>query len=650
MIKKLFTLGAIITTSILMATFKIKSNASTNVTSPTEVQKALVCLVGSDYTKYLQYDGYEIVDNPVNFAICNKYTVTYERENSIYKKTVEVVDEETLCNLGYYQFNTLDFLPKSNNGTRLLASTIHNNKTYLIYFFYDVTNERNTGDAYLVVIEENEIIMEKYLYKLREKTPSKILVTNDIIMILGHTSNDKTNIYIETYDHQGNLKNQNELIGNESDKLSSACIIDEYLYLAGITSSADHYYLGTRKDVDGFIMRLKLDTLVYDAITFPSKEGIDKIEHMVTDGSNLYFTSQFYQSSKPYVVMYQMNKELGIRKSITLSTETGYSIENFKIYGNNLYILNTCYSYNYLRDIGRVSIHNLELRKVKDIYYIDENFYKVEDIVWDNENDFSVIVTTKTPETELGFDTIKYINMNETYRIHKEWKNVDRVSYANNDGTKIYLEKDNRLVLYTITNVKVDNFGEFTNQSLNNYQVFINAQLTNLDQNLSSLNYDENMFGTYKLICGFKTENLDLLYHLDHLVVENFNVKINEIYDTGFKLEFNGEGYLNGNKIENGYIINQEGKYTLEVYGNKQIKREINFEIKHYKLSYETLKKTNFETSDITIEAPKEQQKIIYQVNDNYENKINYPRKNNYLMVIPVFSAIAVAFILIRFH
>lgn len=648
--KKLFMLGAIIFAGIIMGTYKTKINASTEIKSPAEVQKAIVCLVGYDYSAYLEYAGYEIVDNPVNFAICNKYTVKYERENTIYKKIVEVVDKDTLCNLGYYQFNTIDFLPQSNNGTRLLTSAIYDNKTYLIYFFYDIANERTTGDAYLIVKEENEIILEKHLYKLKEKEPKKILVNEDSIYILGHTSNDNTNIYIERYDHQGVLQNENELIGNESDQLNDAVLIDEYLYITGVTTSADHYYLGTRKGLDGFIMRLNAETLVYSAVNFVSKEGIDKITNLATDGTNLYFISQYIQSETPYAVMYLMNKELGIRKSITMSTEVSYDVKDIKIIGDNIYILNTCYSYNYERQIGRVSIHNLELRKVKDINYLDEDFYKVEDITSDNGTDFSVIITTRDEENELGFTTIKYLDKVESYRISQKWDNVDRVSYANMDGNKIYLEKDNRLVSFSITNVKINDFGKFKNQQLKDYQVIINAKTTLLDNDLSSLKYDDDVYGTYKLICGFKTENLDLLYTIDHIVTENFNVKINEIYDTGFILEFNGIGYLNGEQINNGYTVTKEGTYTLEVYGNNEIKREINFKIEHHQLEYEIIKNTNFTIQEPTLNVPKDTQSIIYQVNDTAENKINYPRKNNWLMVIPVFSSVVVAFAIIRFH
>ncbi len=136
--KKLLLGGLIIFASIIVSfsLFKQKSFASTSgIASPSEVQKALVCLVGQDYSSYLEFSGYEIIDNPVNFSICNSYRVKYQRDGNIYYKKVEVINQDTLSSLGYYQFNEIDFLPQSNHGTTLLAKTTEAQMTYLIYGF-----------------------------------------------------------------------------------------------------------------------------------------------------------------------------------------------------------------------------------------------------------------------------------------------------------------------------------------------------------------------------------------------------------------------------------------------------------------------------------------------------------------------------------
>lgn len=651
--KKLFMMGITLLISIIV-NFQFMSKkafaAENNIASPNEIQKALVCLIGHDYSNYLNYDGYEIIDNPVNFSICNQYRVKYQRGSDIYYKTVEVVNQETLSELGYYQFNTIDFLPKSNYGTYLLTQTFYEDINYLIYGFYDINDRSKPSEIYLVTIKDNKIIMEKYLYNTSQKTPTKIIVTDNSILIFGQTSNNNGNIYMEHYSIDGTLKAQNELIGEGNDILTDAVVIDEYLYITGTTNSEDHYYLGTRKETDSFIMRLDLETLVYNKVTFLSKDGYDKISKICTINGDLYFTLQYTISNKPYTELMQMSFEFALKKNTTISTEIDYKIKDLKEKDGYIYLLNTCYSYNYSRDIGRVSIFNSTIRKVKDIIYTDKTFKDITDIAITNKDNFSVLITNKNENNELSFDSIKYLNMEEVLKISKKYSGYTSGVYANEVGNSLYTYDNNRLVRLDITNVKIDNFGTFENNDLNNYRVLINFEETRINLNLSSLKYDDNLYGNYELLCVFSSDRLDLVYYLNHVVPEDFNVRINEVYDAGYELKFNGTGYLNGILIESGYTITKDGSYTLEVYGNNEIKREINFKINKYKLDYKVEKDTNLEITNDEYVKKGYEQKTNYQVNDNFENKITYQAKNNWLIIFPVFSAVVAAFILIRFH
>lgn len=651
--KKLFMMGIMLLISVTVNfQFMTKKTFADegDIASPNEVQKALVCLLGHDYSQYLNYDGYEIVDNPVNFSICNQYRVKYQRGSDIYYKIVEVVNRETLYELGYYQFNYVDFLPKSNYGTYLLTQTFYEDINYLIYGFYDVNERSKSDELYLIAIKNDEIVMEKYLYSTKEKTPKKIIVNENSIIILGQTSNNNGNIYIENYNTDGTLKCQNELIGENNDILTDAVIIDNYLYISGVTNSSDHYYLGTRKGMDGFIMRLVLDTLVFNRATFLSEEGYDIITNICTINGDLFFIHQSTISNKPYTQLMQMSAELGLKKNTTISTELDYTIKKLVEKDGYIYILNTCYSSNYTRDIGRLSIFNASMRKVKDIIYSDEEFKDIDDIMVVNKNEFSVLLTTKNQNNELSFANIKYLNMEETLRISKKYPDYTDSSYAGVSGDKLYTHKNNRLVRLDITNIKIDSFGTFNDDVLKNYRVMINYQEESINLDKSQLFYDERVYGNYQLICAFSSRSLDLVYYLDYVVVEDFNVKIDEIYDVGYELKFNGVGYLNGVLVENGYIINQNGNYTLEVYGNNKIKREINFKISKYELEYKVEKETTLEINEEDYIKNNYEQKVNYQVFDNTDNKITYPTKNNWLIIFPLFSAVAVAFIIIRFH
>lgn len=647
--KKKMIVGIIILISIIIISPKktITSYAETS-SMVNEIEKPLVCLVGQDYSNYLEYSGYEIIDNPVNFSICNRYHVKYQKGDQIYDKIVEVVNKDTLMNLGYYQFNYQDFLPNTNDGQALFTRTNVNGLEYLIYGLFNQNNLNEEYDTYLAVYDGDATVLVKNIYQKSKKIPEKIVISENFITILGQ--NENGDIYMENYDHSGTLKCENVLIGENSDNLMDAVVVENYLFIVGSSDSADHLYLGTRNGIDGFVMRINLDTLTYSSLYFFSKNGYDYVSQICTDGSDLYLVHQFTMSNNtPYAILYKMSQDLGLLKQLTISTEIDFELVDLEIYYNNIYVLNNVYSYNHERKIGHLGIYNNAFRVIKHLYYEDEDFNKVAGISFNNEG-FSTLLITKNENDEYGIRTINYLNMEEVSRLGSIVEGSHFAKPAGVDGNQAYININNKIKKLVITNVNVKSFGNFEKEQLVNDEVYINNKKIKLNTSLSKISYNEEVFGNYRLICGFVADELNLLYYLDHIVVEDFNVKINETYDKGYILAFNGTGYLNGILIENGHVIDQDGLYTLEVYGNNNIKREINFQIREYKLEYQISKVNQINDYNVTLGNQDINEEISYSVQTNDKNQINYPTRNYWLLILPILSSISVALIVIRFH
>ena len=94
---------------ILFSICLFVNNLSTNAKT-TNLTKPLICLEGTNYSDYLEYDGYDIIENNVNFNMPGKYHVTYENKSKEkFVKNVDVVSKNNLNKLNYHQISTEEF-------------------------------------------------------------------------------------------------------------------------------------------------------------------------------------------------------------------------------------------------------------------------------------------------------------------------------------------------------------------------------------------------------------------------------------------------------------------------------------------------------------------------------------------------------------
>ena len=106
---------------------------------------------------------------------------------------------------------------------------------------------------------------------------------------------------------------------------------------------------------------------------------------------------------------------------------------------------------------------------------------------------------------------------------------------------------------------------------------------------------NDKIFGSYQQKVTNYYYNLEVDTYQTYVIPIKISIKDKSVYDRQVKLEFNGIGYLNNEKIESGYIVQGEGYYVLEVRG-KDEKVYYTFEIKKL-----TLDENSYELDEATI-------------------------------------------------
>ena len=129
-------------------------------------------------------------------------------------------------------------------------------------------------------------------------------------------------------------------------------------------------------------------------------------------------------------------------------------------------------------------------------------------------------------------------------------------------------------------------------------------------------------FGNYESIDVFKLGNISFHFKRKDEVRLQVNVLKNDIYEPGYKIEFNGTGFLNGEEINSGFIVDKIGKYLLAIYGINNEKEVINFEIDDLTVQ-PTSKNYHFKIKDIEIIKTIKENELLKTVNINIENQNN---------------------------
>ena len=305
----------------------------------------------------------------------------------------------------------------------------------------------------------------------------------------------------------------------------------------------------------------------------------------------------FYIDNNSYpkkIVAQYLNDEV-IYKKIPFELETNYiinDVKNVSIDGNDIYL-----SINYIGYVDSTYLGFLKVNSFEgvDYYYNEEK-------------------------------KVNYLTTNLCGKSIFNWY------YTNKSNNEISLKSYNILSYKT---KKLETYHKNTTYK----DVYFNFK--KLSKNETEDTEQFKIFGNYESIDVFKLDNVSLFFKRKDEVRLQVNVLENDIYEPGYKVEFNGTGFLNGEEINTGFIVNDIGKYLLAIYGINNEKEVINFEIDDLTIN-PISNNYNFKIKDIEIIKTVKVNDLVKTMNINIENQSN-------ASALPVFLSILILGVLSLF-
>lgn len=430
-----------------------------------------------------------------------------------------------------------------------------------------------------------------------------IIVENEIIVIGSfETSTDCTQLVVSRFNKNGNVNGRYKTSGNYSTFGERICFQDNNYYLVGITNATN--LGGECLDVHNKICVLKLNA------------DFNFVKIIYINNSML---STFYDAVFGYGYIYlyctlkgegdfNVNKIEGSK--IVVSIDENLNVDGYtRIYNSNIKLVgydNGVILISYGDDLKSVNItkYSRDMKEIKQTmpFTLTDT---IESVAMNSSLYYEDIVLVITVHNQKGF-------YNLIYRMNDEARILDETSYELNNNnmnvSKIFYDNG----YYLLFGYDQYRYGKkimyvFTNESNNCY---FNGNLGNTE--LGEL--DTSVYGKY---------NQDVIYSYSDIIINTvrevtvplkLSVKDKGVYDRKVTLEFNGTGYLNGEAIPNGYMVDKVGNYILEIKG-KNITTYITFEVANL-----CIKENNINNELVNINV--EDTKKISTIDGNSESKL----------------------------
>ena len=131
---------------------------------------------------------------------------------------------------------------------------------------------------------------------------------------------------------------------------------------------------------------------------------------------------------------------------------------------------------------------------------------------------------------------------------------------------------------------------------------------------------EETIFGTYPQEINYCYQDYKIITYGSYRIELECTIKDGGIYQKGFALEFNGNAILNGETINSGYLINENGNYLLRIDGKDETVY-FSFTVKDLSIEEQTVK-----TNNLIIKE--ESKKPLESTEVNYDsNIVNYQKQ-----------------------
>lgn len=502
----------------------------------------------------LEIEGYEISYSNVNYKQAGIYFVKYMSlvTNEEVIRTVKVVNNEELLTNGILQIEKKSFI-KLPNYTIIKTIIIPNGYVSLcsdeeyFYLVIEINNKVNTSKV--IAKEKCEIADLCYDEK------------SNLIFCYGHYFNQRLiDIYLCSYRLDGKIEMMTVTGGRKQDIISDFLVLEDVIILGGNTCSTDGIFEHSGSAEDSFVAvydKKSGDFIKYFNLGL---DGIDYISKMVFLDC-LYVVLHYYYDGVAMMKIVKINLEDGTKSEIHINHFQLVTSVALKTDGNQIYFL--CQSYN---EKEQKTIDYLYAITTKlQIILLDEYAsvgYKPADLCVEFDHLMITYYNSATAGIRVIGTDEKMINVNES---------LIEQSYV--IGDKLYIINSNQeLIVYQLLHLsfkKMDNFN----------RLFYRHQLVDIDKEQSSCNYNPKIFGDYEAINYYYVNDLIIIFYEQLQVSAEFNISNYNTYQKGITLEFNADGYLNGEKINSGTVIDCVGTYYLELVGYKNNSKYYQIEV-----------------------------------------------------------------------
>lgn len=353
------------------------------------------------------------------------------------------------------------------------------------------------------------------------------------------------------YDSKLNLLEDNYLIRDGVEKYKIK-IINDKLIIVGATNERNELTSEIKKllGLDGFIC---LIDSYGTQIHFYGGTTDEIITDCVYNNNEIYvcgYKSPFgegdfgnggkYENS---VFVAKINSKYEVEKTIILDEDN--NIKSFDFYDGSLYLATSSSIYSFDENLNP-----LYKNKYDDIIVgVIINEVGVMSIVFENKILIRDFLTN---------DYIEIIIEGKVLEVN------DVILIGSDDKKKIV----DVILLYRCNMKSVD-------EEMQLYSIL--GRCKSLEKNFSP-RLDKQVYGEYELQYGYTTiGGIDGKISFKYVIEKEANVSDGGIYPIGFRLRFNGKGYLNGEKIIDNYQIQNQGEYVLELVGSNNEKYSITF-------------------------------------------------------------------------
>jgi hypothetical protein len=627
-----------------------------------DIEKNLICNVGTSQMDLLEYNGYTIQSTNVNFNKCGSYQVIYENDltkEQIVKHIIVKTNDELINGTNFETTENLYF-EKNDNIIFNKVLKLDDGGYVVSYNERIESGEDEKFNIKLMKIKDKTIEYDIMLFANTKGKVADFIIDNDKIVLFVEKENVSSmqDVYFFVYSIKGELLKSKQYYGSKVDHAKKIVMDEHIYYLVGETTSDDDDFRFQHTRRSGFCLCINRQTLediaIYDATSQYDLEVVDTI----VNGDYLYIIGRYYstmEKMKHTVVYIYRNTKRELANVVNLSMAQTESVNQITSDANGNLFLAT-YDYDYTTKTYVNHIYSLTQTCAKTLLF--DSYYEKEG----NANLIGFIVTP-TNQQILLYDLY---NKNQSttygylYRVYQDnvlLFEMESFSYnekvsglIENDSLKLYKSSNSTLsidqISYAYFNYTPQQTIEQPNDTILYPRLFIDGKEAILDEKASYIPNHPSIYGSYIVKYVFNSEKAQFIFEDSVYFLPYVNMMDQGIYDVNTILVFNGKATLNHYQIENGYLVTQPGEYTLITTGINDETYTIHFTIKQLSSSLEKIppKIPEVKIEDVDIPIVKKYMEVNCLIDE--QDLIAEKRNNLWYLLIPISLFVAFSIII----